>query len=75
MHDLKKVRNKACVEDSIYKTYIIQKNFIFCSFYFEPNIQTKLTQVSRNDDRRDVELMGCLSIFCHPGGSFGLNNS
>lgn len=58
MHDLKKnVHNKACVEGSIYEIYIIQKISTFSSFYFEPSVQTKLTQVLCNDDKKDVEYL------------------
>ena len=74
MHDLKKMWNKARVEGSTCEAYITQKVSAFCSFYFELSIQTKLTQILRNDDGRDVESMGHLSIFCHPDRPFDSDN-
>lgn len=72
MYDLKKkVRNKACVEASICEAYLVQEIATFCSYYFEPSVQTKLTRVPRNDDGGDVEHNGQLSVFCHPGRPFG----
>lgn len=67
----KSVRNKAHVEGSICEAYIIREVSTFCSFYFEPSVETKLSRVPRNDDGGVMDLNGCLSIFRHPGRSFG----
>lgn len=73
MHQLKKkVRNKACVEGSIAEAYMIEEISTFCSFYFEPNVETKLNRVPRNDDGGDVASDESLSIFRHPGRGFGV---
>ena len=64
MHELKKkVRNKAKVEGFISEAYIVEEIFNFCSFYFEPHIQTRWTKVPRNDDGGYVDIQDRLSIF------------
>ena len=51
MHNLKKkVKNKIKIEDSIIEAYIIEEISNFSWHYFNPSVQTKLTQVGRNDD-------------------------
>ncbi|EOY03404.1 Uncharacterized protein TCM_018424 [Theobroma cacao] len=66
-HLKKKVKNRALVEGSIYEAYIIEEISSFCSLYFELAVQTRLNRVPRNDDGGDVDLLGRLSIFTHPG--------
>ena len=60
------VRNKSSVEGSIREAYVIEEISSFCSYYFEPEVQIRLTRVPRNDDGGDVMPSGCLSIFSHP---------
>ncbi|XP_039116071.1 uncharacterized protein LOC120251572 [Dioscorea cayenensis subsp. rotundata] len=75
-HLKKKVKNQACVEGSICEAYIIQEISSFCSMYFESTVETRLNRVPRNDDGGDVESVGRLSIFSHPGRPFGpMNNA
>lgn len=63
------------MEGSICESYLIEETSSFCSHYFEPHVQTKLTTVSRHDDGGDVDAPdGCLSIFTHPGRPSGLEN-
>lgn len=72
MHDLKKkVKNPTVVEGSIVQAYLLEEISNFCSHYFEPTVQTRLNQVPRNDDGDELDCMDCLSIFTHPGRSFG----
>lgn len=60
------------MEGSICETYLIEETSTFCSYYFEPHIQTKLNKVSRHDDGGLVNAPnGCLSIFTHPGRPAG----
>nr|XP_009788780.1 PREDICTED: uncharacterized protein LOC104236537 [Nicotiana sylvestris] len=64
----KKAKNRARVEGSICEAYIIQEISTLSSHYFQPNVQTRLTKVTRNDDGYEVDAPdGCLSIFLHPG--------
>lgn len=72
----KKVNNKAKVEGSICEAYLIEETSTFCSYYFEPHVQTKLNTVGRHDDGGDVDApVGCLSIFTHPGRASGLEQT
>ncbi|XP_026657308.1 uncharacterized protein LOC113461439 [Phoenix dactylifera] len=72
MHDLKhKVKNRASIEGSIIEAYIIEEISTFCSYYFEPSIQTRLNQVLRNDDEGECDLVDRLPIFTHQGRPFG----
>ncbi|XP_054813974.1 uncharacterized protein LOC129314536 [Prosopis cineraria] len=73
LHDLKKmVKNKARVEGSICEAYLMQEISNFCSYYFLPHIETKLSKVGRNDNGGEVTAPdGCLSIFTHPGRASG----
>lgn len=72
MHHLKsKVKNKACVEGSIAEAYMIEEISTFCSFYFQPDVETKLNQVPRNDDGGEMDRGGRLSIFNLAGRGFG----
>ena len=66
----KKVKNKIKVKGSIVEAYIIKKIFNFSQHYFNPSVQTKLTQVGRHDDggeKSEVEI----SIFTYPAHEFG----
>lgn len=67
------VKNKARVEGSICNTYLVEEASSFCSYYFEPHVNTKHLKVSRNDDGafEGEEYEGNLSIFTYPGHSFG----
>lgn len=61
------------MEGSICESYLIEETSFFCTHYFEPHVQTKLTTVGRHDDGGDVDAPdGCLSIFTHPGRPSGL---
>ena len=51
MHILKKkIKNKVQIEGSIVEAYIIKEILNFSRHYFNPNVQTKLTQVDWNDN-------------------------
>lgn len=62
----RKVRNKARVEGSICEAYILEEISNFASMYFDPHLQTRRTQVPRNDDGGEDMPDECLSIFKHP---------
>ncbi|XP_039130823.1 uncharacterized protein LOC120267164 isoform X1 [Dioscorea cayenensis subsp. rotundata] len=71
-HLKKKVTNKAKVEGSICNAYLVEEASTFCSYYFEPHVNTKLRKVPRNDDGGKVETSeGLLSIFSFPGRPYG----
>ncbi|OMO87017.1 hypothetical protein CCACVL1_09317, partial [Corchorus capsularis] len=74
-HFQKKATNRSSVEASICEAYIVEEISTFCSFYFESNVPTRLNRVPRNDDGGEVDSMGRLSIFTHPGRPFGPNSS
>jgi hypothetical protein len=63
----KNVTNKAKVEDSICKTYLIDEITNFASYYFGDDVQTIWNRVPRNDDGGLKSLDGQLSIFSYPG--------
>lgn len=60
----RKVQNKARIEGFIYEAYIVEEISNFASKYFDPTIQTRHTQVPRNDDGgEDINVDDELSIF------------
>ena len=65
LHTLKrKVKNKAQVEGSIYKAYVIKEMSTFCSHYFGADVQSRQTQATRNDDVAKVKSnLDTFSIF------------
>jgi len=63
----KKVKNKANVEASICEAYIVEEISISISYYFEPQLRTKINRVPRRDDGGEVVLNENLSIFSNPG--------
>ena len=66
MHSLKKkVKNRAKVEGSIVKAYIIEEISNFSHHYFNPNVHTKLTQIGCNDDGGDGGSELGVSIFAY----------
>ena len=67
----RKVRNKERVEGSICEAYILEEISNFTSMYFDPTIQTRRTQVPRNDDGGENNIHEQLSIFKHPCRSIG----
>ena len=72
MHSLKKkVKNKIWVEGFIVETYIIEEISNFSRHYFNPSVQTKLTQVGRNDDGGAEGSEWEISIFVYPTQEFG----
>ncbi|EOY13556.1 Uncharacterized protein TCM_032154 [Theobroma cacao] len=64
-------KNRASVEGSICEAYVIEEVSSLCSWYFEPAVRTRVNRVPHNDDGGEVDYMGRLSIFTHPGRSFG----
>ena len=62
----KKVKNKAHVEASICEAYIVKKISTFISYYFEPNLRTRINRVPRHNDSGEVSSSGNLSIFSNP---------
>ena len=76
MHELKlKVRNKAKVEGSIAKAYIMEEISNFCSLYFKREIQTRRTQPPRNDDGGESVHSNRLFIFKHPDNVYRRSSS
>jgi AAA+ ATPase superfamily predicted ATPase len=64
---LKKVKNKAHVEASIYEAYIVKEISTFISYYFKPHLRTRINRVPRHDDGGEVPSSGNLSIFFNLG--------
>ena len=68
--------NKAKVQGSICKAYLVEEATSFRFYYFEDHVSTRHTQVPRNNDSRiesdeGEEHEGNLSIFKYHGRSFG----
>jgi len=61
------VRNKAHIETSICEVYIVDEISIIISYYFKPQLKTRINCVSKHDDGREVSLCENLSIFSPPG--------
>ncbi|XP_027368317.1 uncharacterized protein LOC113874279 [Abrus precatorius] len=61
------VKNRAQVEGSICQAYISRETSNFCTYYFEPHVQSRRTRVGRNDDRGESSNEPSLSIFNQPG--------
>lgn len=60
------------MEGSICEAYLCHETSHFCSYYFEPYVQTKRNKVGRNDDGgEDETMLPTLSIFNTPGRQFG----
>ncbi|GLT24991.1 hypothetical protein SLA2020_001500 [Shorea laevis] len=73
MHDLKlTVGNKARVEGSICENYIMSEITQFCSHYFDGEVDTRASRLSRNEVNRgnDIDVDG-LSIFNSLGEPIG----
>ncbi|XP_073147797.1 uncharacterized protein [Henckelia pumila] len=70
-HLKKKVGNRARVEALIVEAYIIEEVSTFCASYFEPQVQSRLNRVPRNDDGGSADSSCRLSIFTHPGRALG----
>jgi len=62
----KKVKNKAHVEASICKAYILEDISIFISYYFELHLRTRINRVPRHDSGGKVPSSENLSIFSNP---------
>jgi len=62
-----KKKNNAHVEALIYEAYIVDEISIFISYYFEPQLRTRINCVLRHDDGGEVPSSGNLSIFSHLG--------
>ena len=74
MFNLKrKVNNKAYVEASICEAYIVEEISTFISYYFKPQLRTRINHVSRYDDGGEVLSRGNLTIFSHFGRSVQKN--
>lgn len=68
MWDLKlKCKNKAYLEWSIFKAYLVDEMATFYSFYFEDGAHTSLPRPPIVDMGNLRGTMGCLPIFSHPG--------
>ena len=52
------------------EAYISEKNFNFSRYYFNPSMQTKLTQVNQNDDGGEEGSEVEISIFAYPAHKF-----
>jgi len=62
-----KKKNKAHVEASIYKAYIVEEISTFISYYFKPHLRIRINSVPRHDDGGEVPSSGNLSVFSYPG--------
>ena len=72
MHSLKKkVKNKIRVEGSIMEAYIIEEILNFSWYYFNPSVQTKLTQEGWNDDGDAEKSELKISIFAYLARELG----
>ena len=67
----KKVKNRSKVEGSICQTYISKETSNFCSYYFEPHVQSRGTQVGQNDDNGENSIKPTLLVFNPPGYAAG----
>ncbi|XP_057444296.1 uncharacterized protein LOC130736486 [Lotus japonicus] len=65
-----KVTNKARVEGSIAKAYLLEEMSTFASYYYPTDVPSRRTRVPRNDGEGSSENPP-LSIFNHPGRSYG----
>jgi len=63
----KKVKNKAHVEASICKAYIVEEISTFISYYFEPHLRMRINHVPQHDDGSEVPSSGTLAIFSNSG--------
>ena len=58
------IKNKARVEGSICEAYLCQETAHFCSYYFEPHVQSSRNRIGRNDVvGQDMTCEHTLSIF------------
>ncbi|KAL0303364.1 UNVERIFIED_CONTAM: hypothetical protein Sradi_6204500 [Sesamum radiatum] len=68
LRDLKKnVKNKAHVESSIFKAYIVETIRLFTIYYFELHVLCKQNRPGRNDDLMSNNDMIQTSMFNYPG--------
>jgi hypothetical protein len=54
----KKVKNKAHVEASICEAYIVKKISTFISYYFKPQLRTRINRVPKQNDDGEVPSSG-----------------
>lgn len=66
----KYVRNKARPEGSIAETYTVNEALTFCSMYLH-GIETCFTRDERNEDNREEQASGHLSIFSQQARPIG----
>jgi hypothetical protein len=59
----KNIKNKAHAEASICEAYIVEEISTFISYYFEPQLRTRINRIPRYDDGGVVPSSGNLSIF------------
>ena len=64
------MRNKARPEGSIAEAYIVNEALTFCSMYLR-GIETRFSRVERNDDNREEQARGHLSIFSQQARPIG----
>jgi len=62
----KKVKNKAHIEASICKAYIVEEISTFILYYFESHLRTRINRIPRHDNGGEVSSSGNLSIFFNP---------
>ena len=65
------VENRAKVEGLIYQVYILKETSNFCSYYFEPHVQSRRTRVGRNDDGGESSIEPTLLVFNQSGRAIG----
>ena len=61
------MKNKAQVEGSICEAFISKETSNFCSYYFEPYVQSMKTRAVRNDDRGESSIQLTFSVVNQPG--------
>ena len=54
----RKVKNKAHVEALICEAYIVKEISIFISYYFKPQMRTRINQVPKQNDGGEVPMSG-----------------
>jgi len=62
----RKVKTKAHVEALICEAYIVEEISIFISYYFKPQMRTRINHIPMHDDGGEVPSSENLSIFSNP---------
>jgi hypothetical protein len=66
-----KVKQKAKVEGSICEAYLVEEMSTFASYYYPPNVSSRMTRIPRNDDCQGSSSLPQKLIFNYPGRGAG----